>query len=85
MEFLTFANVYDALSVLASTADHATHWLDISSAVQAPDAAPVDPASTIPLAPPEGSPESVTGKNSAAEVLDMSPVTLFMKADIVVK
>lgn len=85
MEILTFANAYDAISFAASMADHASHWLDIANSVQVPDAAPVDPASTIPLAPPEGSPESYAKPNAAAEALDMSPISLFMKADIVVK
>jgi biopolymer transport protein TolQ len=85
MEFTALAFVQDAaayLKPLLGLADHLTHFAD---AIQAPDAAPLDPTpETIPLAPPEGGREAAPGAGLGAEI-DMSPVALFMKADIVVK
>lgn len=85
MEFSALALVHDAVAFvkpLLALADHLTNFAD---AVQAPDAAPVDPVpQTIPLAPPEGGREAAAGAGLGAEI-DMSPVALFMKADIVVK
>jgi biopolymer transport protein TolQ len=85
MEFSALALVHDAAAFVKpvlALVDHVTHFAD---AVQAPNAAPVDPMpETIPLAPPEGGREAAAGEGPGAP-LDMSPVTLFMKADIVVK
>lgn len=85
MEFSALALVHDAAAFvkpLLALADHLTHLAD---AVQAPSAAPMDPTpETIPLAPPEGGQEAAPGAGPGV-ALDMSPVTLFMKADIVVK
>ena len=85
MEFTALALAHDAAAFvkpLLALADHLTHFAE---QVQAPDAAPVDPVpQTIPLAPPEGGREAAPGSGLGAPI-DMSPVTLFMKADIVVK
>jgi len=85
MEFSALAFVHDAASLakpLLALADHLTHFAD---AIQAPNAAPMDPTpETIPLAPPEGGREAASGAGLGAEI-DMSPIALFMKADIVVK
>ena len=85
MEFSALALVHDAAAFvkpLLALADHLTHLAD---AVQAPNAAPMDPTpETIPLAPPEGGQEAGPGAGPGASI-DMSPITLFMKADIVVK
>jgi biopolymer transport protein TolQ len=85
MEFTALAFVQDAAAFvkpLFALADHVAHFAD---AVQAPDAAPLDPTpETIPLAPPEGGREAAPGASLGAEI-DMSPMALFMKADIVVK
>jgi biopolymer transport protein TolQ len=85
MEFSALAFVHDAAAYvkpLFALADHLTHFAD---AVQAPDAAPLDPTpETIPLAPPEGGREAAPGAGIGGEI-DMSPLALFMKADIVVK
>jgi biopolymer transport protein TolQ len=85
MEFSTLALVHDAAAFVKPLLALADQWTHLADAVQAPDAAPVDPApETIPLAPPDGGPSSADGKG-IGEALDMSPLTLFMKADIVVK
>lgn len=85
MEFSALAFVHEVAALmkpLLALADQLTHLAD---AVQAPNAAPMDPTpQTIPLAPPEGGREAAPGAGLGAEI-DMSPVTLFMKADIVVK
>jgi biopolymer transport protein TolQ len=85
MELSALALVHDAAALvkpLLALADHVTDW---ANAVQAPDAAPVDPLpETIPLAPPEGGREAAPGAGPGVH-LDMSPLGLFMKADVVVK
>jgi biopolymer transport protein TolQ len=85
MELSALALVHDAAALvkpLLALADHVTDW---ANAVQAPDAAPVDPMpETIPLAPPEGGREASPGAGPGVH-LDMSPLGLFMKADVVVK
>lgn len=85
MELSALALVHDAAALvkpLLALADHVTDW---ANAVQAPDAAPVDPLpETIPLAPPEGGREASPGAGPGVH-LDMSPLGLFMKADVVVK
>ncbi len=64
---------------LLAFADHLTH---LASNVQAPSAAPVDP---IPSAAPVAPIELTKSEGGDAVAIDMSPWTLFMKADIVVK
>ena len=85
MEFSALAFVHEVTALmkpLLALADQLTH---VADAVQAPNAAPMDPTpQTIPLAPPEGGREAAPGAGLGPEI-DMSPVTLFMKADIVVK
>jgi biopolymer transport protein TolQ len=85
MELSALALVHDAAAFvkpLLALADQVTDWVN---AVQAPDAAPVDPLpETIPLAPPEGGREAAPGAGPGVH-LDMSPLGLFMKADVVVK
>jgi biopolymer transport protein TolQ len=85
MELSALALVHDAAAFvkpLLALADQVTDW---ANAVQAPDAAPVDPLpETIPLAPPEGGREAAPGAGPGVH-LDMSPLGLFMKADVVVK
>jgi biopolymer transport protein TolQ len=82
MELSALALVHDAIALvkpLLSLADHLTHFGD---SLQAPDAAPVGPA---PEAVPINPVEVTTTGGSEAAALDMSPLTLFLKADIVVK
>jgi biopolymer transport protein TolQ len=84
MEVFALALVHDVVAMakpLLALADHLTHFAD---SVQGPSAAPVDPApQAIPLEDPSGAPSAAAGTNGA--VIDMSPWSLFMKADIVVK
>lgn len=83
MDIVGFAPAQDALWLLGALADTLSAAADVASAVQAPSAAPVDPASVVPLTPLG---ETTSGVAKAgAEVIDMSPMALFMKADIVVK
>jgi biopolymer transport protein TolQ len=79
---LAFAtDLVPALKPLFALADQAAHW---ASGVQGPDAAPVGPApEAIPLNSPDGTSGNV--KPDANGALDMSPWSLFMKADIIVK
>jgi len=83
MELSALAAVHDLvahLKPLLSLADHLTHFGD---SLQAPDAAPVGPApEAVPISPVE---VTTTGGTAAAAGVDMSPLTLFMRADIVVK
>lgn len=87
MEIMTFAFVHDTVSFAGAGADWIGHLLDVSNMAQAPSAAPVDPASAVPLTPIDGAPSSGgIGPSPASDPsVDMSPVSLFMKADIVVK
>ena len=83
MEFSALAAVNDAIPFfkpLIALADQLTHF----TSLQAPDAAPLSPApSSAPLQPID---VTVTGGDRANGAgLDMSPLALFMKADIVVK
>jgi biopolymer transport protein TolQ len=84
MEFSTLALVHEAAALakpLLAFVDQLTHFSD---AVAGPSAAPIGPApQAVPLEPIPGSQE--TGDTGATGVVDMSPLTLFMKADIVVK
>ncbi|MFN9976467.1 MAG: protein TolQ, partial [Phycisphaerae bacterium] len=83
MDIVGFAPAQEALWLLGALADTLSAAADVASAVQAPSAAPVDPASAIPLTPIA---EPAGGATKAgAEAIDMSPWGLFMKADIVVK
>lgn len=83
MDIVGFAPAHEALWLLGALADMLSAAADVASAVQAPSAAPVDPASAIPLTPIG---EAAGGAAKAgAEAIDMSPMALFMKADIVVK
>ncbi|MBU6156270.1 MAG: protein TolQ [Alphaproteobacteria bacterium] len=83
MDIVGFAPAHEALWLLGALADTLSAAADVASAVQAPSAAPVDPASAIPLTPIG---EAAGGAAKAgAEAIDMSPMALFMKADIVVK
>ena len=84
MEILTFAAAYDAVSIIGAGLDSFVHWFDVSNMAQAPSAAPVDPATAIPLVP-MGSGHAADSATPNALTIDMSPVGLFMKADIVVK
>ena len=83
MEFAALAAVNDAipfLKPLIAFADHLTHF----AGVQGPDAAPVGPPpSAAPLQPINVT--TVGDQSAAGSGVDMSPLTLFMKADIVVK
>jgi len=81
MELSALAAVHDAVALLKpllSLADHLSHW----GAVQAPDAAPVGPA---PDAAPLNPVEVTTTGGTTGTGVDMSPLALFLKADIVVK
>jgi biopolymer transport protein TolQ len=82
MELSALASLHDVVALLkplVSLADHVSH---LGDSLQAPDAAPVGPApEAVPINPVE---ITTTGGEQAAGV-DMSPWTLFMKADIVVK
>lgn len=83
MEFSALALLNDAIPLfkpLIALADQLTHF----TAAQAPDAAPLSP---VPSSAPLQSIDVTTtgGDQSAAAGLDMSPLALFMKADIVVK
>ena len=84
MEFAAFALAADAVAIIKpflAFADHLTHFAD---ALQAPSPAPVDPLpQAIPLDPIEAA--KIGGGDASAPGVDMSPWTLFMKADIVVK
>lgn len=83
MEFSALALVHDAAAFakpLLALADHLAHW---GASAQAPDAAPLaPPPSSAPLQPIE---VTTTGGEASGGALDMSPLALFMKADIVVK
>lgn len=82
MEFTALVSLPDVAAFakpLLAFADHLTH---LASNVQAPNAAPVDP---IPSAAPVAPIELTKSEAGDAVVIDMSPLTLFMKADIVVK
>ena len=83
MEILTFAQLHDALHALGAFADTLSGFMD--GAVQAPAPAPVDPAFAVPLTAPDGSPAEAMTPGKAGEAIDMSPLALFMKADVVVK
>jgi biopolymer transport protein TolQ len=83
MEFSALALVNDAIPLfkpLIAFVDQLTHV----AGMQAPDAAPLSPPpSSAPLQPID---VTVTGGDQANGAgLDMSPLALFMKADIVVK
>jgi biopolymer transport protein TolQ len=83
MEFSALAAINDAipfLKPLIAFADHLTHV----TSLQAPDAAPLSPApSSAPLQPIDVTVSGGDQSNGAG--LDMSPLALFMKADIIVK
>ena len=83
MEFSALVHLPDVAAFakpLLAFADHLTH---LASNVQAPNAAPVDPTpSAAPIAPIE---LTKSESDASSAVVDMSPLTLFMKADIVVK
>src|SRR6185295_3443536 len=83
MEFFALAFAHDAAAFakpLLSLLDQVTHF---ASNVQAPNAAPLGPPpSAAPLQPIDVATTSEGGTNA---VVDMSPLALFMKADIVVK
>ncbi len=83
MDLLGFAPAHDAVAWLGALADTLSAITDMASSVQAPSAAPVDPASAVPLTPMEGT--APNGLGSGKEEIDLSPMALFMKADIVVK
>jgi biopolymer transport protein TolQ len=83
MDLLGFAPTQDAILWLGAAADALSAITDTASSVQAPSAAPVDPASAVPLTPLEGT--APDGLASGKEKIDLSPMALFMKADIVVK
>jgi biopolymer transport protein TolQ len=83
MEFSTLALVHDAAAFakpLLAFVDQLTHFGD---SVQGPSAAPIGPAPSA--APLEPITVTQSGDQPAGTGLDMSPVSLFMKADIVVK
>lgn len=85
MDVFALGLAHDAAALLKpflALADQLGHFADH---VQAPSAAPVDPApQSIPLDDPAGAPSNEEiGPGGVA--LDMSPWALFMKADIVVK
>ena len=84
MEFSALTSLPDVAAFakpLLAFADHLTH---LASNVQAPSAAPVDPIpSAAPVAPIELT--KTEGGDATSAIIDMSPLTLFMKADIVVK
>ncbi len=84
MEFSALTSLPDVAAFakpLLAFADHLTH---LASNVQAPSAAPVDPIpSAAPVAPIELT--KAEGGDTTSAIIDMSPLTLFMKADIVVK
>src|SRR5262245_1814870 len=82
MEFFALAFVHDAAALakpLLSFVDHLSHW---SANVQAPNAAPLLAPPAQELRPTLDGAPAATRVNGA---IDMSPLTLFMKADIVVK
>jgi biopolymer transport protein TolQ len=83
MDIVGFAPAQEAVWLLGALADTLSAAADAASAVQAPSAAPVDPASAIPLTP-IGDAAGGAAK-AGADAIDMSPMALFMKADIVVK
>lgn len=85
MDFSAIPLVHEAivaLKVLAASVDQA---LQIGNHIQQPAPAPLDPTpSAAPLSPIDVSP-SQFGESAPAASIDMSPLALFMKADIVVK
>jgi biopolymer transport protein TolQ len=86
MEIWTFAGAHDVASLIGAGIDTINHMLDVSNLAQAPSAAPVDPATAVPLTPMGPGPAGdAAGGGGPALVIDMSPVALFLKADIVVK
>ena len=85
MEFSALFAVHDAVAILKPLLTFADHLAHLGANLQAPDAAPVGPPpSAAPLQPIDVT-TTTPGDNAAAAALDMSPLTLFMKADIVVK
>jgi biopolymer transport protein TolQ len=86
MEIGSLANVHEVMSWVSSGIDTLGHLLDVSNVAQAPSAAPVDPATAVPLTPMGPGPAGEASPSAGGAVtIDMSPVALFMKADIVVK
>jgi biopolymer transport protein TolQ len=87
MEIWTFAGAHDVASLISAGIDTINHMLDVSNLAQAPSAAPVDPATAVPLTPMGPGPvgDAAPSGPGGAVVIDMSPVALFLKADIVVK
>jgi biopolymer transport protein TolQ len=85
MDFSTLAVVHEAHQALGAVVDAIAALTQQGHDLQAPSAAPVDPASAVPLAPPEGAPAASGAPGTPAGEIDMSPIGLFMKADIVVK
>lgn len=83
MDFSGFPPAQDAMALFAALADTVSAIAHMASSVQAPSAAPVDPASAVPLTPMDGAAPATLG--SGTEKIDLSPMALFMKADIVVK
>jgi biopolymer transport protein TolQ len=83
MDLVGIAPAHEALWLLGAFADALSSASDVAATLQAPAPAPVDPAFAVPLTPP-GDLAAVSSK-PGTEVIDMSPMALFMKADIVVK
>jgi len=83
MEFTALALIHEAVAFakpLLAFADSLAHLAD---SVQAPQSAPLaPPPSSAPLQPID---VTTTGGETNGAGVDMSPVALFMKADIVVK
>jgi biopolymer transport protein TolQ len=85
MEFSALAAAHDVVAILKPLLTFADHVSHFGASLQGPEAAPVGPPpSAAPLQPIDVMP--TPGSNNAnTGALDMSPLTLFMRADIVVK
>lgn len=84
MELSALALVHDALAIFKPLIALADNWTHFADSVAGPSAAPVDPPpQAVPLDPVEAT--KIGGDETAPPGVDMSPWTLFMKADIIVK
>jgi biopolymer transport protein TolQ len=81
MELSALAFVHEAVAILKPIVHAITSLGD--AAMQGPSAAPIEPApSAAPLAPID---VQTTGDNGTRTSINLSPIALFMNADIVVK
>jgi biopolymer transport protein TolQ len=85
MDFSAIAFAHDAAAAIDTLSHALSHLFDVTNSAQQPAPAPLDAApSAAPLTPIDVTQTGGEGAASGSSV-DMSPLALFMKADIVVK